>query len=119
MSTKHTPGPWRLDIRSGCAGIKSSEPDDSPGMGSDYPGNLLLFTRRGATFGGEHGHWSLPEETIANVTLAAAAPDLLEALERASRKLSAYVGVCAGDKELTDTVLPMVRAALAKAKGEE
>ena len=37
------------------------------------------------------------------------------ALERAERKLTAYVGVCSGDKELTDTVLPMARTALAKA----
>jgi hypothetical protein len=36
------------------------------------------------------------------------------ALERAERKLLAYVGVCNGDKELTDTVLPMVRAALSQ-----
>lgn len=40
---------------------------------------------------------------------------LREALERAERKLTAYVGVCAGDKELTDAVLPMARAALAAA----
>lgn len=43
---------------------------------------------------------------------------LREALERAERKLSAYVGVCKGDKELTDTVLPMARAALAAHTGE-
>ena len=43
-----------------------------------------------------------------------------KALERAERKLAAYIGVCKGDKELTDVVLPMVRAALAKqpAQGE-
>ena len=37
---------------------------------------------------------------------------LREAASRAERKLSAYVGVCSGDKELTNTVLPMLRAAL-------
>jgi hypothetical protein len=41
--------------------------------------------------------------------------DVRTTLERAERKLSAYVGVCKGDKELTDTVIPMVRAALAVA----
>jgi hypothetical protein len=42
------------------------------------------------------------------------APELgiVEALRRAEHKLSAYVGVCKGDKELTDTVLPMARLAL-------
>lgn len=37
---------------------------------------------------------------------------LVEALTRAERKLTAYVGICNGDKELTETVLPMARAAL-------
>jgi chromosome segregation ATPase len=37
---------------------------------------------------------------------------LREALERAERKLTAYVGVCKDDKELTDAVLPMARAVL-------
>ncbi len=43
--------------------------------------------------------------------------ELLVALERAERKLSAYVGVCTGDKELTEAVLPLARAAIAKVKG--
>jgi hypothetical protein len=44
---------------------------------------------------------------------------LREALVRAERKLSAYVGVCKGDKELIDTVLPMARAALAPRKANQ
>ncbi len=39
------------------------------------------------------------------------------ALENAERKLSAYVGVCAGDKELTGAIPPQARAAIAAAKG--
>lgn len=38
---------------------------------------------------------------------------LAQALRRAERKLSAYVGVCAGDTELTNTILPMCREVLA------
>ncbi len=44
---------------------------------------------------------------------------LAEALQRAKRKLSSYVGVCSGDKELTDDVLPMCRAALANVGAEK
>ncbi len=44
--------------------------------------------------------------------------ELLEALIRAEHKLQAYVGICDGDKELTDAVLPMSRAAIAKAIGK-
>jgi hypothetical protein len=45
--------------------------------------------------------------------------ELLEALIRSERKLSAYVGVCSGDKELTNTILPMSRTAIAKAEARE
>ena len=37
----------------------------------------------------------------------------IEAAKSAERKLSAYVGVCRGDKELTDSILPRLRASLA------
>ncbi len=57
-------------------------------------------------------------ESHADQRLLAASPDMLRALIRAERKLSAYVGVCTGDKELTDTVLPMIRAAMFKAEGK-
>lgn len=53
------------------------------------------------------------EDAIEARTLNA---QLLEALERAERKLTAYVGVCSGDKELTEAVLPMSRAAIAAAR---
>ena len=38
---------------------------------------------------------------------------LMDAATRARRKLSAYVGVCTGDKELTNTIIPMLKEALA------
>jgi transcriptional regulator GlxA family with amidase domain len=50
--------------------------------------------------------------------LTAERDELLAALTRAERKLTAYVGVCTGDKELTDAVLPMARGAIASAIGE-
>lgn len=40
-------------------------------------------------------------------------PSVHETLLRAERKLAAYIGVCAGDTELTNSILPMVRAAIA------
>ena len=45
--------------------------------------------------------------------------EIKEALTRAERKLSAYVGVCKGDKELTGTVLPLVRRVLAALEARE
>lgn len=40
-------------------------------------------------------------------------PSVHETLLRAERKLAAYIGVCAGDTELTNSILPMMRAAIA------
>lgn len=44
---------------------------------------------------------------------------MLDTLRRAEQKLIAYVGVCADDKELTQAVLPMVRAAIALAEAPQ
>lgn len=55
-------------------------------------------------------------ESLATPTpspVEARADGVREALTRAERKLSAYIGVCDGDKELTNTVIPMVRNVLA------
>lgn len=54
----------------------------------------------------------------ANAHLIAAAPDMLEALKDAERKLASYVGVCDGDKELVEATLPGAHAAIAKAEGK-
>jgi hypothetical protein len=52
------------------------------------------------------------KQRLAEAKLEAAR--LRQAAIRAERKLTAYVGVCDGDKELTDAVLPMLRAAMRK-----
>lgn len=102
--TKWTPGPWVNDDGLVCG--RESRPEFRENMPS-----IDIFDAR---------EWprSLENEAAANAALIAAAPELYEALERAERKLSAYVGVCKDDKELTDTVLPMARIALFKARGE-
>lgn len=64
-----TGGQWIVDIRSGCAGVKSVANDDGfPGMGEDYPSNLIAYTKRGAVKISEpYAHWKLgrgTEETM-------------------------------------------------------
>jgi len=44
------------------------------------------------------------------------ADELVDALEEAGRKLLAYVGVCKGDKELTEANLPAIHSVLTKIK---
>ena len=60
----------------------------------------------------------LDKEVARVMALTQQNAELLSALIRTERKLSAYVGVCTGDKELLLTVLPMAREAIAKAGGE-
>ena len=80
-------------------------------MGCDYPTNLLCYTTRGAQY--KDGHWLLPEETVANMHLFAAAPELLNALKLCSAELFAQ---CA-DQPRAKQYIEMARAAIAKAKG--
>lgn len=56
------------------------------------------------------GPWVTRE--LRDCVLVADYDALREAAVRAERKLSAYVGVCSGDKELTNAVLPMLREQL-------
>lgn len=98
----HTPGPWRTRT------TDEEAPDDTIVMDADgasicdcLPGNPRMSQ----------------ETAEANARLCAAAPDLLEACFKAERKLLAYLGVCAGDKQLSDDVLPAIRGAIQKARG--
>jgi len=85
MSGRHTPGPWSF-----------REPNGR-GMGYQIP-------ETGAWFGSR----TLDPETLANVRLCAASPDLLEALESCATRME-----CAG-LMATDA-----RFAIAKARGEK
>lgn len=85
---KHTPGPWRV----GDAGHAIFGPKDS-GM---YPNAPITIVRGLAN--------------KANAALIAAAPEMLEALKQAKVRLE-----CAG---LNDSTLDVIKAALAKARGE-
>jgi hypothetical protein len=67
-----------------------------------------MFTSRGAKYDKDSGYWSLSAETVANVTLAAAAPDLLEALQEL---LPGCEAMGWNTKKAT--------AAIAKVKGDE
>lgn len=106
MTTKHTPGPWhiydyertenepfsRYQIRNA-----GGEP---VAMGSNY---------------GDFGVFAWTSETkLANARLIAAAPDLLEALEKSEEALMA----CLKNSDALGGLLPLIRAAIGKARGE-
>lgn len=106
---EHTPGPWRINVSGSEVGVNYSFlARKKNGWVNILKGNSKHDGITRATCA----------EAAANARLIASAPDMLAALVMAERKLSAYVGVCGGDKELTDEVLPLCRAAVAKAQGE-
>jgi hypothetical protein len=93
---KHTPGPWVLD-----------SPDIDPTI-DDSSGNCIIY-------GNYEGSLSAP--VAADLVLAAAAPDLLEALE-------AWIAYHDDGEDGVDSMLryakaiDMTRDAIARARGE-
>lgn len=91
---KHTPGPWAVT-------------DCAIGGPSVTAGKSVIADIR--TFGGVHVNGEQNTKTLANASLIAAAPDLLDALEA----LADYVDERSGDNECRP--LENARAAIAKA----
>ena len=69
--------------------------------------DIAIINRRGEDYGIDEAITDYDIECEYSLWLKNKNKVLLEALKRAERKLRAYVGVCDGDKELTDTILPM------------
>ena len=89
-------------IKPSISGTRSTRPGDLSNLGrlSVCPVRVAHRDVRGAL-------GDVREEIMSDIE------SVRVALSRAEQKLAAYVGVCAGDKELTGAVLPMVRAAIA------
>lgn len=77
---KHTPGPWVVDLRSGCCAVyPKSREEDSAGCHVDDPRNVH-FSCKGSVYDRAAGFWSMDDEAQANARLIAAAPEMLDAL---------------------------------------
>lgn len=98
MTTKHTPGEWR--VRHNSVG--------GPFISSD---NGTIADVR--TFGGIHVGGPQHPETMANARLIAAAPDLLRYLKEARRTLEMWKDVAPAVSLCAD-----IDAAIARATGE-
>lgn len=98
---QHTPGPWHV--------VTCVEDDPTTRYIDDAPGE---DGERGYYLA-EVEHYDL-QELEANARLIAAAPELLEALER----IVSINGSTKGAQSLVDEFKHIARAAIAKAKGE-
>lgn len=93
MSSKYTPGPWHVDWR-GLVSIR------------DAWGKVVISSPSGKT--------KTREENTANAMLAAAAPELLDAAEKALARIEQF---SASDDEPMQDAAKFLRSAIAKAKG--
>ena len=104
MTTQHTPGPWNTDANCIVSGQSNQE-------------NADCFVADCSQHG-ETENYTLQE--LANARLAAAAPDLLAALQAVWKFFEpVYVSAMADDTERTaqDELIDTVRAAIADATG--
>lgn len=92
MKTKHTPGPWNF--------IEQGDPDEFVLLANEHRWVIALRM---------NGELRLEEE-IANASLIAAAPELLEALDD-------IIGLAEAGRMVH--VINRAKAAIAKAKGEQ
>lgn len=99
MNTKHTPGPWRIEV------------GDADGARALQWPTIQSESRE---IVGTEGFYGDIEEDIANARLAAAAPELLEALETLVAMDDCGMGVTGWDHGFNKA-----RAAIAKATGSE
>ncbi|EJD6508517.1 hypothetical protein M0I01_RS13015 [Providencia rettgeri] len=108
MGFKGTPAPWDVDIRSGCCAVyQKNRANDTAGCHRDDDRNIV-YSSKGARYDEKLCHWVMDEETQANFTLIAAAPELLEALQE-----------IVGNHYLSDKAQSMATKAIAKALGQQ
>ena len=95
-TTKHTPGPWAVDLTPSAINVDSDMGGICQVFGADNP----------------------DDETIPNARLIAAAPDLLSACRMALGDITQTVNYDEGDPQTLATVAA-IEAAIAQATGEE
>jgi len=104
--TKHTPGPWRISGESA-----TTVQADYRAINSE--GGVLIATALGYP---NSGYFPSDDEATANAALIAAAPELLEAAEGI---VSRWDSPLWKDQPHTGIFIDRLRAAIAKAKGEQ
>ncbi len=116
MESKHTPGPWVLSTLTQGYEVCTIY-GVSPQPTEDRCGQSWIYIRPETMFINGEWHWPDGEEQLANASLIAAAPELLEALIQAEQCVDE---LCRGQDPANQcwVVLGEVRAAIAKATGK-
>lgn len=114
MEFKGTPAPWVADIRSGCCAVyQKNRANDTAGCHRDDDRNIV-YSSKDARYDEKLHHWVMDEETKADFTLIAAAPELLDALIEMQRN-----GRKQGWDDKYESSMEKTRLAIAKAIGQQ
>lgn len=112
-----TPGPWVVDVRGGCVAVyQDGRQEDTNGCHCDDDRNIA-YSNKGAEYDVVVGYWGMDKKTIRDFTLIAAAPDLLEALQKLRDYAEDVAGACPDDCH-EEHPLMLASSAIAKALGK-
>lgn len=121
MDTKHTPGPWQFVISGTCSAawphICAAENDVDNSIAELPPSHLERDHKKSVTFLEDRSHFKPSpnyDQVVANARLISAAPELLEALEKALIALNLYADYGWSDRM---RIRSEAKAAIAKATG--
>ncbi|MTC75744.1 hypothetical protein GKR75_16015 [Providencia sp. wls1919] len=120
MEFKGTPAPWFADIRCGCCAVyQKNRANDTAGCHRDDDRNIV-YSSKGARYDEKLCHWVMDEETQANFTLIAAAPELLESLRELVSAMERYeIDVDERAPVKHKEMMNKANSAIAKALGQQ
>ena len=115
ISHKHTPGPWIVDLRTGCFAIIKQTDKMTCLCGANE--DAIVFQNGRWKESSQGAYRYLTDEQEANARLIAAAPDVLAALEAAREFITDGMAMGFVGMPEDETVLEVIEAAISKAKG--
>ena len=114
-TNKHTPGPWIVDLRTGCFAIlKQTDKMTCLCGANDY---AIAFQNGRGKESSPGAYRYLTDEQEANARLIAAAPELLAAMEAAREFITDGMAMGFVGMPEDEDVLEVIEKAISKAKG--
>ena len=115
ISQEHTPGPWIVDLRTGCFAILKQTDKRTCLCGAND--DAIVFQNGRGKESSPGAYRYLTDEQEANARLIAAAPELLAALEAAREFIIDGMAMGFVGMPEDENILEVIESAIRKAKG--